>query len=67
MANDRVIYRERCVLIPRPHGKGWRVDIEIDGQYAGAYTDEDAVDQKDAIQKSTRTADSLLASRNSTT
>jgi hypothetical protein len=44
-----------CLLIPRPHGQGWQVDLEINGELIpGIYTNSEPASKEQAVQEATK-------------
>jgi hypothetical protein len=52
------------VLIPRPSGQGWQVDLEIDGELIPRiYWNSKEGTKEQAVQEATRIANVIIASR----
>jgi hypothetical protein len=57
-----------CVLLPRPHGQGWHVDLEIEGDVIPAiYTNSEAGSKEQAVQEATKVANLIISSRERST
>jgi len=63
MSGSKYPYRG-CVLITRPHGQGWQVDLEIKGEVIPAvYTNSQAASKEQAVQEATKAANLIISSR----